>query len=186
MNSTDQSHAPPAVDNYPLGIIAMRWLFIAAEMVLATYFAFTLTMFNMGFLFLIYGFISAFVLLPLIRCTRCYYYGKRCNFGWGKLVALFFPKADGGSFSSQYGYSLIFWPLRIIPIGAGFIKIIDGFMNEFAFVPQGLLGIYFLVLFLQRKFYRKMACSRCRQRSICPVYDISVMREGTGNPPIID
>ncbi|MEE9554077.1 MAG: hypothetical protein V3W18_07230 [candidate division Zixibacteria bacterium] len=185
MSSSVPKKQPSTVDNYPIRIIAVRWFFIAAEMGLATYFAFLFTMFNLGFIFLIYGFISAFVLLPLIRCVRCYYYGKRCNFGWGKLVAFLFPKADDGTFSSRYGYSFIFWPLRIIPIGVGFIQIIDGFMSGFGFVPQGLLGIYFIVIFLHRKFYRKAACSRCRQRSECPVYDSSIMRGTAGNPPTV-
>jgi hypothetical protein len=163
------------LDSYPYRIIFTRWFFAAAEMGLASYFVFSFH-FQLGFLFLIYGLVCVFVLLPLIRCVRCGYYGKRCNFGWGVMISRLFPKAEGESFFSAYGYTVLIWPLRIIPLGVGFLRIIDGFMGGFHFVPQGLLGIYLLVMIIHRRFYRARACTRCRQKDVCPVYDVSCMR----------
>jgi len=87
------------------------------------------------------------------------------------MVSRLLPKVEGESYASSYGYSILFWPLRIIPFGLGLRDTIFGFLAGFQFLPQGLFGIYVLVIFLHRQFYRKLACSRCHQRAGCPVYD---------------
>ncbi len=178
MTYSNRNKSRPPVDRYPYSIIIPRWLFAVAEMGLASYFVFSLK-FELGIIFLAYGVVCAFLLLPLIRCVRCYYYGRRCNFGWGILVSRLLPKVEGENYASRYGYSILFWPLRIIPFGLGLRDIIFGFIAGFQFLPQGIFGIYFLVIFLHRQFYRKLACSRCHQRPGCPVYDAKAVMENT-------
>jgi len=175
MSDTNLTHPCSPLEAFPYRVIITRWFFVAAEIGLATYMAF-LFKFQLGFFFMIYAMVCGFVLLPLLRCVRCYYYGKRCNFGWGVMVGKLFSRAQGDSFYSVYGYSMLFWPLRIVPIGVGLLKILDGIMGGFEFVPQGLFGIYIIVIFLHRRFYRSRACRRCHQQAVCPVYDIAVMR----------
>lgn len=170
MSYANRSQSKPLVDKYPYSVIIVRWLFAAAEMGLASYFVFLLK-FELGLIFLTYGVVCAFVLLPAIRCVRCYYYGRRCNFGWGVMVSRLFPKVEGENYASIYGYSILFWPLRIIPFGLGLRDIAFGFQAGFQLLPQGLFGIYVLVIFLHRRLYRKLSCSRCHQRHGCPVYD---------------
>ncbi len=172
----DRSRA--LVDKYSYGIIIPRWILAVAELGLAFYLV-HLFKFELGLFFLIYGVVCAFVLLPLIRCVRCYYYGKRCNFGWGVMVSKLLPKVEGENYASSYGYSILFWPLRIIPFGLGITGVIFGFFAGFQFIPQGLFGIYVLVILLHRWFYRKLACSRCHQRPGCPVYDAKAIIENT-------
>lgn len=179
MSESDDKGRPAILDKYPYRIILARWFFAAAEMGLASYLVFCFK-FDIGLLFLIYGFVSAFVLLPLIRCVRCYYYGKRCNFGWGILVSKLFPRVDGDSYYAIYGYSFLFWPLRIFPIGAGLLTVLDGVLGGFKFFPQAIFGIYLVVLFLHRRYYRSIACRRCHQNAVCPVYDIMNTRRNIG------
>ncbi len=174
MTYVNRSRSRPPVDKYPYSIIIARWLFAAAEMGLASYFVFLLK-FELGLMFLIYGVVCAFVLLPVIRCVRCYYYGRRCNFGWGVMVSKLFPKSEDENYASSYGYSILFWPLRIAPFGLGLRDTIFGFSDGFQFLPQGLFGIYVLVIFLHRRFYRKFACGRCHQKPGCPVYDVKAI-----------
>ncbi len=178
MNQTIEPQPGIFKDQYPYTTIIVRWLFLTAEMGLGAYFAFLFGLFNLGYLYIIYGIIALTVLQPLIRCVRCYYYGKRCNIGLGKLVQLFYKKADDDNFSAYYGYSILIWPLRLIPIGVGSLQILDGLLSEFKFVPQGLFGVYLAVLFFHRRFYRAVSCSKCRQKAVCPVYDIVAMRAG--------
>ena len=78
------------LERYPVGRIIPRWIFALSEMGLASSLVFDFG-FKTGLLFLIYGFVGIFVILPLTRCIRCYYYGKVCNFGLGKWAAFFFP-----------------------------------------------------------------------------------------------
>jgi hypothetical protein len=43
--------------------------------------------------------------------------------------------------------------------------------SEFPFLPHSILGLYLLVIFVHRKFYRASSCSRCQMRDSCPAYD---------------
>jgi len=175
MTEIERGEFQSMFDNFPYRVIIVRWLFAGAEMALATYFVFNFK-FPLGVFFLIYGLVCLFVLLPLIRCVRCRYYGKRCNFGWGVLVSRLFSRADTDDFSSSYGYTFLFWPLRILPIGLGMLKIPAGFTDGFKVMPHALFGIYLLLIILHRRYYRSAACQRCRQKEICPIYDIASMR----------
>ncbi|UCC79694.1 MAG: hypothetical protein JSW64_15755 [Candidatus Zixiibacteriota bacterium] len=184
-------------DNFPLATIIPRWIFALTEMGIASYFVFKFG-FRSGLIFLVYGFVSVFVILPLTRCNRCFYYGKVCNFGLGKWASMFFPRSDDTVYSSAYGYTILLWPLRIIPLGLGLIPILgvirfglsvpSGEIGDMAgavvsnlqLIPHGLFVIYLLVIFLHRKYYRSRSCSRCYHRSDCPVYDKNSIL-GTGD-----
>lgn len=187
------------LNSFPFSVIITRWVFALTEMGIASYFVFKFG-FQTGLLFLVYGIVCVFVLLPLIRCARCFYYGKRCNFGLGKWASLFFPEAEEKSFMPVYGYAMVFWPLRLMPIGLGIIPFLgvlrnafyissDGsvdffsaFISGFGYFPHAVFIIYLLVIFLHRIYYRSRACSRCRQKPDCPVYDINILR-GTFKKP---
>lgn len=175
-------------ENFPWSRIAARWIFALAEMGIASYFAFDFG-FRTGLIFLIYGFVGIFVLLPLARCVRCYYYGKACNFGLGLWAAAFFPESRDKRFASAYGFTIFLWPLRIIPLGLGVIPILgviryglsipsgyaidmlEAMVMNLRIVPHGLFVIYLAVIYLHRKYYRSRSCSRCHHKIDCPVYD---------------
>jgi hypothetical protein len=180
--------------DFPLNVILPRWFFALTEMGIATYFLFKFG-FRWGIIFLIYGFVAIFVLLPLTRCNRCFYYGRNCNFGLGKWAALFFPESSEKIYSSAYGYSILFWPLRLIPIMLGLVSIVGVIRNSFyvpsgemgdiagAFIsgleviPHGLFVFYLLIIYLHRKYYRSRSCTRCYHKLDCPVYDKSALLE---------
>lgn len=176
MAYTKRDGPRPLIDKYPYSIILTRWFLTTAEMVLGTYFVIRFR-FELGVAFLAYGVVCVFLLLPVIRCVRCYYYGKRCNFGWGVMVSRLFPRVENESYASAYGFTILFWPLRILPIGFGFIDIYAGIRGgELMLLPHGLFAIYLLVILIHRWFYRSFSCRRCHQREGCPVYDIGAIR----------
>ncbi len=196
MNSNKDNKAE-YFENFPLTVVFPRWFFALAEMGLASYFVFKFG-FRSGLIFLIYGFVSVFVLLPLTRCIRCFYYGRVCNFGLGKWASLFFPESKDKIYSSAYGYTILLWPLRIIPLGLGFIPIIgvirfglsvpsgeigdmaNALISSLRVIPHGLFVIYLLVIFLHRRYYRSRSCPRCYHRKDCPVYDKNSLIETRG------
>jgi len=175
-------------DNFPWRKIAARWVFALAEMGIASYFVFDFG-FRTGLIFLIYGFVGIFVLLPLARCIRCHYYGKACNFGLGLWAAVFFPESRDKRFASAYGFTIFLWPLRIIPLGLGIIPILgviryglnipsgyvvdmlEAMVTNLRIIPHGLYIIYLAVIYLHRKYYRSRSCPRCHHKIDCPVYD---------------
>jgi len=187
MNANGE-HKEKYFDNFPMTAVLPRWLFALAEMGLASYFVFKFG-FRSGLIFLIYGFVSVFALLPLTRCNRCFYYGRVCNFGLGKWAALFFPESGEKVYSSAYGYTILLWPLRIIPMGLGLIPLVGVIRNGLSVpsgnigdmaqtiilslqvVPHGLFIIYLLLIYLHRRFYRSRSCPYCYHKPDCPVYN---------------
>jgi hypothetical protein len=148
---------------------------------------------ELGILYLAYGVVCLFLLLPLIRCVRCHYYGKRCNFGWGTWVAKIFPRDENNTQSAFYGYTILFWPLRLFPILFGFMKFLNGLIaviagqfQDFLLFPHGLYLIYIATLIIHRRFYRAVSCTRCHERLRCPVYNsraILAQAEKSGRIP---
>lgn len=203
MEADDRDRGQYYVD-FPVRIVLIRWLFALTEMGIASYFAFNFN-FRLGLLFLIYGFVAVFVLLPLTRCNRCFYYGKTCNFGLGKWAALFVPESKEKIYSSAYGYTIFFWPLRLIPMLLALIPVFglirgalsvpsgeisdmaDAFIKGLRVIPYGLFLIYLLVLYFHRKYYRAKSCTRCYHRLDCPVYDRKALLEtGTGSNSVLN
>jgi hypothetical protein len=175
MTENNRTQAALPYDNFPKRIPFVRWLFLILEAGLAVYFALSFRL-DFGILFLAYGIVCLFLIFPLIRCVRCSYYGKRCNFGWGRFwISNLFPKIENEQFGAYHGWSIFFWPLRIIPIFLGAILLPNWILGKFEFVPHGLFIIYLVILFSHRRFYRARACVRCRQRDVCPVYSRRAM-----------
>ena len=137
---------------------------------------------ELGVMYLAYGVVCLFLLLPIIRCVRCSYYGKRCNFGWGVWVSKVFSREEVHSQSAFYGYTILFWPLRLLPLIFGFAKFLNGLIGviagqfeQFRLMPHGLYLIYLATLWLHRRFYRAASCSRCHEQLSCPVYNSRAM-----------
>jgi hypothetical protein len=157
-------------EDFSRNIVFLRRLFLLIEAALATYFVISFKL-ELGVFFIAYGVVCLFLLLPLIRCVRCGYFGKRCSIGWGKWVAGIFPRDELSPPDAYYGYTMLFWPLRALPILLAVKSILDGIMGKFSLIPHGLFGLYFIVLYLGRRFYRARACPLCLQKTNCPVYN---------------
>jgi hypothetical protein len=101
-------------------------------------------------------------------CTKCYYYGKRCAFGQGKLAALFFKKD-----SKPLGTKKISWKeilpdflVSVVPILVG----IGLLVLEFNWIILGLSILLFILTSAGNGFVRgELACNHCKQRELgCP------------------
>jgi hypothetical protein len=111
--------------------------------------------------------IMIFVVLRKLVCTNCYYYGKQCALGWGKLSALFFSQGSIDQFSTCVG-------IKAAPITYGLLTLIPLVFCIVALVQEvTVLKVVVLVLLLAVSVYsgaisRKMACTNCKMRLICP------------------
>ena len=101
-------------------------------------------------------------------CTRCSYYGRRCNTGWGLLSSWMFKKRAG---SNSIGVKLagVTWLLvSLIPIiGISYLLVVD-FM-----VSRLTLLIVFIFLTLINFLIHRESCRKCEMQSVCPM---SMMR----------
>ncbi|MCP4580272.1 MAG: hypothetical protein GY839_01545 [candidate division Zixibacteria bacterium] len=160
-------------DTYPWSRIIPRWLLGIGEIGLSIYLAISFMKY-LGLFFSAYWVFSLFVLLPLIRCTKCYYYGKRCNTGWGLLAGFAFPRGEQVYFQSGYALTFLLWPLRFLPVAIGLLNLLDGIK----FLPDGLFGIYLAVVIIHRLYYRLLSCPVCHQQKSCPVYNPDLLASG--------
>ena len=103
------------------------------------------------------------------HCVDCYYYGKTCAFGKGRLSSLFFRKGS----QEQFSRMKITWK-DIIPDFLGFmVPVLAGILllvMQFSWTLLVLVIIIFLLGFLGNALVRgQLACRYCKQRVIgCP------------------
>ncbi|MFC1917662.1 hypothetical protein ACFLXH_03315 [Chloroflexota bacterium] len=154
-------------ENYPL------WIVLLSNIVSFTIYATgAFVIYRIGWIWLIlYVLYIAWLEIRLLRrsCVNCYYYGKVCAFGKGKVSRLFFKKGDTNRFKKDK----ITWKdivpdfmVSLIPIVAGVILLVIDF-------NWLLLSMVLLLLLLSSTgnglIRGLLACQYCRQREIgCP------------------
>jgi hypothetical protein len=113
-------------------------------------------------------------LLVIYRsCRNCYYYGKWCGLGKGKIAPLFTKKGNPRSFLDKKvsWYDLIpDFLIGIIPLIGGVILL----AFDFSFIFLTLIVCYLLIFFGGTGVIRgSFACRYCKQRKLgCPAQDI--------------
>ncbi|MBN1116541.1 MAG: hypothetical protein JXA77_05035 [Bacteroidales bacterium] len=116
----------------------------------------------------------AFVIILEIRliryhCVNCFYYGKVCGFGKGRLSALFFKKGKTSDFcSKELGWKDMIpdMLLSLIPFVTGIVLLILEFN---VFILAALLVII-LTTTVGNSFIRgSLTCKYCKQKELgCP------------------
>jgi hypothetical protein len=101
-------------------------------------------------------------------CVNCYYYGKRCAFGKGKLCSLFFKKGNKEGFTGDFTWKDLIPDMlvAIIPLLIGITRLIVGFN----WLLLSLIILLFFLVSTGNGFIRgSLACKYCKQREIdCP------------------
>lgn len=152
---------------YPL------WVVLLSNLVsIATYFIGGYILYQLGLIpLVIYLLYILFFEFRLMKgsCANCYYYGKCCSFGKGKLSAIFFRKGNGKRFIQKQ----ITWKdlipdfiISLIPVLVGIVLLII----HFNFLILLLIILLVILASAGNGFIRgSLACKYCRQREIgCP------------------
>jgi hypothetical protein len=124
----------------------------------------------LGIAFIVLNFVMLFVCMRY-RCKYCYYYGKRCYMGLGKLAKVF-KKGNAKEFSKTKNLvpALVFMMITIFsPIIAGIIALIV----SFSWLVVVLLVAYLFIAIIPNFFLKKsLCCDRCIQGKLgCPAYE---------------
>ncbi|MGB2696747.1 MAG: hypothetical protein WBD28_02670 [Candidatus Zixiibacteriota bacterium] len=150
-------------ENYPLPIVLIRWLFLGAAFVLGIYILFQFKDI-LAYIYIFYGALCLMLILPLSRCVYCYYHGRVCDCGFGKVASYLFPKNDEAQYSSRYVYFALTYPIWLFPAFLGFIQI----LRQRSLKALIVFLAFLLVLFLERVFLKIAGCRNCHQRKTCP------------------
>lgn len=158
---------PKTYENYPC------WIMLISNLVsIAIYLIGAYIIYQLGIIWLLFYLLYIFGLeIRLIKghCVNCYYYGKFCAFGKGKLSAIFFKKGSSKAFLKNK----ITWKdilpdflVSIIPLIIGIILLILNF-NWLLLI---LIVLLVILTSVGNGFVRgSLACKFCKQREIgCP------------------
>ncbi len=153
-------------EKYPFWIVLISNLVSIAIYAIGAYIIYQLGSIWLA-LYLFYILLLEFNLIKN-HCTSCYYYGKCCAFGRGKLSALLFKKGDTKKFNHPMTWKSILpdFLVSLIPIVVGVILLIIHFDILI------LLSIILLIVLssIGNGFVRgSLACKYCKQRQLgCP------------------
>jgi hypothetical protein len=158
---------PKSYDQYPV------WMVLVSNLLsLLVYGIGAVILSQIGLVWLILYVLFIIILeFRLVRghCVDCYYYGKTCAFGKGRLSAMLFEKGAQERFNKM----TITWKdivpdflVFIIPVLVGIALII----RTFSWILLLLIIALFILGFVGNALVRgQIACRYCRQREIgCP------------------
>jgi hypothetical protein len=155
-------------ENYPIGIV------IQSNLVsLAIYALGIIIILRIGLIYsLLYTLCILILEYRLLRsCANCFYWGKTCGFGKGRVSALFFKKGD----SSKFCLKEITWRYMIPDILVSLIPLVVGIILlilQFDFIVLSALLILLLLTTIGNGYIRgTLTCRYCQQRELgCPAY----------------
>ena len=165
VNSTMQE--PDCYDNYPAMIVVISNLVSFLIYGIGAYILFRFSLIWV----IIYVIFILFIEFRLLgrHCVDCYYYGKTCAFGKGRLSSIIFPKGQPEQFSQKK----ITWKdivpdflVFIVPVLAGVLLL----LQEFTLIILILIIALAILGFFGNAFVRgQLACRYCKQKAIgCP------------------
>lgn len=157
-------------DNYPVGTVIL-----SNAVSFAIYSLGFAVMFRLGLIYsLLYAVYILFLEFRLIRyhCTSCYYWGRTCGFGKGRVSAWFFRKGDPAAFCSKSMTWKDMIPdmlITLIPVCTGIVLLI---MHFSIMVLVELLLLMLLTTMGNGYIRGSLTCKFCRQQEACPAYQL--------------
>jgi len=149
--------------DYPWYIILLRWVFTSIIFALGIYISYHLNQ-MLSLVYVIYCVFGLTLVLPLSRCIYCYYHGRWCNTGWGKIAGYLFNKGDEEKYLGKFPFSILLYPFWLLPLLVGALQV----LRQRNLVSLALFLGYGLLLFLEKVILKLVACQNCRQRTFCP------------------
>jgi hypothetical protein len=153
-------------ENYPYWIIIVSNIFQ-----LSSYTIGVIIIKPLGVIWLlVYLAYIIFLEIRLLRksCVNCYYYGKLCAFGKGKLCSLFFKKGKKEGFTGNFTWKDLIPDMlvAVIPVIIGIVRLV----MDFNWILLSFVILLCLLVSKGNEFVRgSLACKHCKQREInCP------------------
>ena len=162
---------PKSYENFPIWIPLIAVILSLIGYILGAY---VLSTFGL-LIVIIYLIYCIFIeLLVIFRsCKDCYYFGKICGLGKGRVAPFFTKKGKPSRFINKKisWYDLIpDFLVGVIPIIGGIILLI----YDFSYLILGLVIVLVIIFFVGAGFIRgSFVCKYCKQKELgCPAQDI--------------
>ncbi|MCD4740626.1 hypothetical protein K8R43_05580 [archaeon] len=130
--------------------------------------AFACWLFNplIAWTYLAFAILMVYIVLKKVVCTNCYYHGKWCCLGWGKLSAVMFKKGNVEEFNRSIGTKLApltYGLLALVPL----VLLVFSLVQEFTVQKIALLGLIILIVAYSGAIARKKSCESCKMKLFC-------------------
>ena len=154
-------------ENYPIRIVLVSNL-VSLAIYGFGFFIISRLGWSYAFLYILYMLYFEYRLISR-HCVNCYYWGKTCGFGKGRLSALIFKKGE----SSKFCMKAMTWKdlipdmlITLIPLIIGIVLLI----LKFSFVLLAALLLLVLLTTFGNGFIRgNLTCKYCKQYELgCP------------------
>jgi hypothetical protein len=147
-------------EEYPLRIVVLNLVEVLVAVLVGAVLVIELGWWAV-LLYALVGALGVFLSLAF-GCTRCFYYGRSCGLGLGRLAALAFPQRDASEFG-RAGSQTLAWTLvgltLAIPLAAGLVSLALGRL-----VPALPTLVVFLAIVVAIVVtHRRVVCGHCRQ-----------------------
>jgi hypothetical protein len=167
-------------ENYPASLVIISALFTLAVYVIGA-----IIIYQLGLIWMVLY--LAFIIIQEARligghCRDCYYYGKYCSFGRGKLCSFFFKRGNNKKFCKMkltWKSIIPDFLISLVPIIIGIVLLII----KFKIWMLLLVVLLFLLMFAGNALVRRnIACKYCKQRKLgCPAEKLFDGKKGLNN-----
>ncbi|MEW5800868.1 MAG: hypothetical protein AB1847_02075 [bacterium] len=150
-------------ENYPFYIPFLRNLF---NLGLLTIGIWTLGGIHpwLAILYGLYCLAAATLIMPGLRCTRCFYHGRRCSTGFGLVAGLIYRKDTRHTFTDGIWHNVFLLPIGLFPLGGALWRIL--FWKDSLSLWLGFGLILTLAGLLTE--HANLGCRHCRELAGCP------------------
>ena len=163
MSDKNQAGEFSFCENYPVPIIIIHWIILLLAFGLGIYILLEVHQI-LAIIYVVYSVVALTFILPLSRCVSCFYYGKLCSTGWGKIAAYLFKKGDESKYVEHYNYAIFLHLLWLVPLLVALLQLVRK-RDVFAL---SIFVTYLFILFVEKIILKKLGCKRCHLREFCP------------------
>jgi len=151
------------VENYPIHVPLLRNLFNVSLLTIGLWILGGIHS-GLALLYGLYCLAAATIIMPALRCTRCFYHGRRCSTGFGLLAGLFYRKDSCHSFTDGIWHNVFLLPIGLFPVGGALWRVLfwrDGLSLWLSF------GLVLIIAGLLTE-HATLGCRSCRELAGCP------------------
>lgn len=116
-------------------------------------------------MYLVFIIIMLVFVLRKHLCTQCYYYGKLCHCGWGKLSSGIYEKESGRQLLGGK-LALFTWAVLMGMPVLGMTAVV--LLKKAALMQELIFFVPFVILLAVNGYLHKKDCTECKMRYICP------------------
>lgn len=153
-------------EKYPVSTVLIENLFMFLWIAVGTFLCWIFAPL-VAWIYLAFGLTMVLCVMRILVCKNCYYHGKLCHIGWGKLSALYCRQGELNKFGCGIGGSIIpifYGSMALLPLILGVISII----KAFSLINTGMAIIFLFIVAVSSVTLRKKSCAICKMKNMCP------------------